>query len=280
MQNIKTMSNTVPPFFYKYTPIEPWLPSLLSGDSILFSARDSFNDPFDSRPAFKITLETKEGRKFFQEKLKQRTNLTPSQRILHVQKTAQLQKNATSEDNKGVEDLLDSTGILSLATSWENQLLWAHYAKHHHGICIEFKSDEDLFRMAFKVTYQDDLPTLRRPQDSPELMINKTFLTKSKCWEYEDEWRVIKVTSTQDEKDIAYSSNKEMQRLMIDCNGPGIYKFKPSAISGVTIGMRTTTQDEKFVRDSMIKLAHGIPLYRTVRSKVKYHVERKLLGIY
>lgn len=274
------MQRIVPPLFYKYTPIESWLPGLLSGDSILFSARDSFNDPFDSRPAFKVTLDTAEGRKFFQEKLKERTKLSPSKRIAYLQKTARLQKNMKPDDNEGIKALLDSTGILSLATSWENQLMWAHYAKHHQGICISFKSNIDIFRFAFEVSYQDDLPILLRPQDSADEMIDKTFLTKAKCWEYEDEWRVIKITSTQEEKNLVYSEDKEMQKIMMDCNGPGIYKFNHDSIESITIGMRSSKQDEEFVKNAMKNLNHRIPLYRAKPSSLKYNIERELLGVY
>lgn len=274
------MQRTVPPLFYKYTPIESWLPSLLSGDSILFSARDSFNDPFDSRPAFKVTLDTVEGRKFFQGKLKQHTKLSPSKRIAHLQKTARLQENMKPDDNEGIKLLLDNAGILSLATSWENPLMWAHYAKHHQGICISFKSNMDIFRFAFEVNYQDDLPIILRPQDSASEMIDKTFLAKSKCWEYEHEWRVIKVTSTQEEKNLAFSKDKEMQKIMMDCNGPGIYKFDCNSIESVTIGMRSSKQDEEFVKDAMINLNHRIPLYRAKPSPLKYNIERELLGVY
>lgn len=274
------MKNSVPDLFYKYTPIESWLPQLLCGDSILFSARDSFNDPFDSRPGLKITLETKEGRRFFQDKLKEHSKLSPSDRILYRQKTARLQKNMGPDDNKGVKALLDQTGILALAISWENQLLWAHYANHHQGICVGFKSNVDIFRFAHKIIYQNNLPVILRPQDSLEEMIDKTFLTKSKCWEYENEWRIVKVSSSQEEKNIAYSEDKDLQKMMIDSNGPGFYKFDHNAVESVTIGMKTSPQNEKFVRDTMAKLGHNIPLYKTKPSKVNYQIERVLLGRY
>lgn len=274
------MKDIVPPLFYKYTPIEPWLPDLLSGDSLMFSPRDSFNDPFDSRPGLKVDFNTKEGKNYLQKRIKTSSSLKPGARILEAKRIARIEKNAHSDEYDGIRKLLDSVGILSLATTWDNLLLWAHYAKHHKGICVSLKSDIDLFRIAFKVIYQEELPIIIRPQDSAESMIDKTFLTKSKCWEYEDEWRILKRKASQYEKDTTYYPDKEFQRLMVDCNGPGFYKFDHNAIESVTIGMRTNIEDEKFVRDAMSKLGNGTPLYKAKPSKIKYQVERELLAVY
>ena len=246
----------------------------------MFSKRDSFNDPFDSRPGLIVDLKTKGGRNYIHNLIKANSPLKPAARILETNRIARIQKATHSDEHEGVKNLLDSVGILSLATTWKNLLLWAHYAKHHKGICVAFKSNEDLFRIAFKVIYQDDLPVIIRPQDDPELMIDKTFLTKSKCWEYEDEWRIIKRKVSQYEKDTTHYPDKEFQRLMIDCNGPGFYKFRAKAIESVTIGMRTSASDEKFVIESMISSSNEVPLYRAVASKKKYEIERELIGIY
>lgn len=269
-----------PPHFFKYTPIEGWLPSLLCGDSLLFSSRLSFNDPFDSRPGFKVTLETKEGRNFMQGKLRSRTQLKPAQRIMHLRRLEQLQKRQTTDSNEGVNTLLDSAGILSLATSWENPLLWAHYAKHHKGICIGFHSNIGIFRLAHKINYEEKMPILLRPQDTPQQMLDKTFLTKSKCWEYENEWRIIKPKQTQYEKDVTFSKNLELKRLMLDCNGPGIYKFAKDSIESVTIGMRTPKQDEDFVKETMKNLGNHVPLYKVEALGMTYELRRKLIGVY
>lgn len=247
---------------------------------MLFSARFTFNDPFDSRPGFRIAQETAEGRKYILEGIKNAIKISPSQRLLEAQRFSRTQKNPQHGENEIMENFLDKNGILSLASCWENQLMWAHYAKHHKGICIGFKSDVDFFATALKVKYSSELPIILRPNDDGDTVLEKTFLTKSDCWKYEDEWRVIKKTMSQYEIDTTFHEDENIRRLLKDHNGPNLYKFDCSAIESVTIGMRVSDADTNFVIDSMKKAANGVPLYKAKKSRLKYSLERELIGHY
>lgn len=271
------MTEKKPPFFYKFYPIEPWLPDLLQGNSMLFSERNSFNDPFDSRPAFKISHDRNAAKKFINKGFPDKT-LPPAQRLIKINQLIELNKNPISNSNYAIEALLDSIGILCLTPNWDNHLLWAHYGAHHKGICIGFKSDMDFFNTAQPVSYQEKLPIIVRPDDDPSTVLEKALLTKPKCWEYEEEWRILKNKMSQFEKNIAYYEDKELQRLAIDCNGPGIYKFQKDAIQSITIGIRTHPDQVKIVIDAVNKFNPSISMYMARQSKIEYKITREKIN--
>ncbi|MED5594538.1 DUF2971 domain-containing protein [Janthinobacterium sp. P210006] len=184
-------------------------------------------------------------------------------------------------ENSNIEKSLDNTGILSLASSWDNILLWSHYAKHHTGICIGFNRTKDVFRTAQKVSYYSDFPIIMRPQDSPDTILEKTFLRKSLCWAYEKEWRVIRPQWSNDEKNEFFkrNENSRIHRFVRDFDGPNTYKFKKKSIIDVTLGMNVNDEDEKKVIAAIKAANINIKLYKASREKDRYKVKRVEISI-
>lgn len=87
--------------------------------------------------------------------------------------------------------------ILCLSKNNDNILMWGHYAYNHKGFVIGFDRNYRFFKGAFKVYYSDSIPKLgdgilydfliQKNETLEEL--RKIFLTKSKLWEYENEYR-------------------------------------------------------------------------------------------
>lgn len=110
------------------------------------------------------------------------------------------QENIREHTQKSIRNTLETLGIFSLSTSYRKELMWSHYADNHKGFVIEYDS-AILNKTAplFKVLYEDDMPVFdleyTKIRDKPYLeqssIIQKAFATKSKCWEYEDEYRYI-----------------------------------------------------------------------------------------
>ena len=90
--------------------------------------------------------------------------------------------------------------------------MWAHYADNAKGVAIEFENLEEAFagnssRVLDKLRpisyYKDQRPSVTlRPSDLSEL-----FFSKHKDWEYEQEYRVVKVLS--DCEPVKCSDGKE-----------------------------------------------------------------------
>jgi hypothetical protein len=71
--------------------------------------------------------------------------------------------------------------------------MWAHYASHYKGICLEFRTEYEPFNKIRRVRYDDKIPKIdllpiAAGQDASQL-IESLFCTKSRPWSYEQEWR-------------------------------------------------------------------------------------------
>ncbi len=72
--------------------------------------------------------------------------------------------------------------------------MWGHYAGGHTGFCVEFDISKDpLFQKARQVTYAPDFPVLdvNRIASGDFGQTLDLLTTKSPCWSYEKEWRVL-----------------------------------------------------------------------------------------
>jgi hypothetical protein len=87
-------------------------------------------------------------------------------------------------------------GVCCFSASCSDILMWSHYADGHRGLCLEFDSRCFPPDKVFQVNYSECYPslppevaTLDRPLQFDKLM--ELLTTKSKHWEYEEEWRVF-----------------------------------------------------------------------------------------
>ncbi len=86
----------------------------------------------------------------------------------------------------------DSNGLICFSESWDNPVLWGHYADKHCGVALGFEVDEKLL---FKVTYENtkfDLPINTNNQvECDENTLNRLLSTKFSDWHYENELRMF-----------------------------------------------------------------------------------------
>lgn len=270
------MKVTPPPVLYKYIPVEDWLPRLMSGESMRFSSRTTFNDPYDSRSAYQVD-QSKVGKKWLLDKFKmEQPHWSPAERI---RKANQAQRRLRLPSIDGDEVMLDEVGILCLAEHWDNMLLWSHYAKQHAGICVGFRTNIDFFRIAFNVEYVPEFPVILRPQDDQEVIFQKALLTKAECWKYESEWRIIKRPMSESERmaiaqKYSYLSADDL-RILSDHRGIGLYSFDKVAIESVTLGSRITERHTRDVIRSIDAAGLNIPIYVVEPPNRKYQLIRR-----
>ena len=90
------------------------------------------------------------------------------------------------------------TFIYSLTTSYNNHLMWAHYANSYNDICVEYDAME-LFKKYYifiaPVEYSEHIPQIEYNASSCDRIryLHECCSTKEKCWQYEEEWRIIKI---------------------------------------------------------------------------------------
>ena len=110
-----------------------------------------------------------------------------------------------------IKDFLSKLTVTCFSASgWDNQLMWSHYANSYSGICVEydFSKMNEFIGFILPVTYSNERPTLslsdlgldeyKKDENgnwtAGEVNISAilSYLSaKNKCWDYEEEWRII-----------------------------------------------------------------------------------------
>lgn len=90
------------------------------------------------------------------------------------------------------KDFNETKGLISFSRSWENPVLWSHYAEKHHGMALGFDIPDNY---ASEVHYcLDRIPVEYIGGDKRNgietTYVDKIISTKYKHWEYESEIRM------------------------------------------------------------------------------------------
>lgn len=92
------------------------------------------------------------------------------------------------------KDEMDRTkGLICFSKSWQNPVLWSHYADKHRGICLGFDVSDKLLHPVnyrekpIKIIFDKTHGSLRLS----ESFVNELLYTKYSSWEYEAEVRVF-----------------------------------------------------------------------------------------
>ncbi len=165
------------------------------------------------------------------------------------------------------KNLGEKVGIECFTQSPTDVLMWSYYANKHTGICVEydfskmFSTVPDTF--LFPVNYSDKRPLLnidkmfdpvtqqsikdQMPGEIPNLI--RSFITKSKVWEREQEWRII-----------SGNIKKQSDRKVIL---PIISKI----ITGINIS------EENYQKAVKIAQLRHVPIYRARLKNDQYIIE-------
>lgn len=128
-------------------------------------------------------------------------------------------------------------GVLSLTERPDNLIMWAHYAQQHQGFVIEFDETHPYFNQKPTPDETDSLLKVKYSVDRPAqalmtgMDVLDMLLTKSKDWEYEQEWRLLRDLQEADLK---------MPNPMGDVH---LFSFTPECLKGVILGARMLGKD-------------------------------------
>jgi hypothetical protein len=90
------------------------------------------------------------------------------------------------------KELAGRFGLLCFSLSWQNPLLWSHYAERHHGIALGFDINEAKIK---NVSYVEKRPIVYAVNLE---VVHQLLYTKYIDWRYEQEARVF---TTLEDKD-------------------------------------------------------------------------------
>lgn len=192
----------MPDSLFKYTRANEHVYDIICDDLLFLPKIEKLNDPYEIQLFYDINKIAKE---FSFKNRKVVKKIVDGAEI-----EAEYYNEMKPEDKKELndiiheinEDIKNKISITCFAERNDINPMWAHYTNNHEGICIEYdlKNWNNLFlkSLCFPVNYvekndvTDDLISLVVYRNLKEsLFLLKSSITKSKDWEYENEWRII-----------------------------------------------------------------------------------------
>jgi hypothetical protein len=116
--------------------------------------------------------------------------IAPAEIKKWVQEVLQTQKQRAIPEDITLR-FMNKIGVYCMSEIPDSLLMWSHYANHHEGFCVGFDTNNKVFGKAQPIIYSENYPVINIHTGSQEEKTDAQMLTKSKCWEYEREWRII-----------------------------------------------------------------------------------------
>lgn len=142
---------------------------------------------------------------------------------------------------KAFESFDRQIGVLSLSEAPDDARMWTVYAQRGEGFVIHFDGDHQWFRRGAphgiepkrKVRYVD----VRSPVLLLELSIEELFLTKTREWEHEREWRMIRRLT------------EASERFTVDGSSVYLFDVPAECVLSVRLGRRMTEDSKAQIRE-------------------------------
>lgn len=204
-------TDPLPDKLYKYKSFDSsgFYHDLISKNILYFASPHKFNDPYDCMvfPNYQIGSDDQIFSRFLAHIKNEKPSL-PSQIQEHIarinfRKNIKILRDPGKFRKRMTSIVSSSFGVFSLSEKNDNLLMWAHYGLNHTGFCVEFDAPRlreiannyikinELIYLA-KINYEIAYPEIDPYKVDYDLKdFLKWITTKSKDWEYEQEWRLI-----------------------------------------------------------------------------------------
>jgi Protein of unknown function (DUF2971) len=231
---------------------------------VRFTRPGDFNDPWDCQPVFSVPKERNErealARYMARASEKHGTTLCPNEierRVMMLIENPLKLRAAMDESAPDMYRQLDQRyRIYCLTTKPDCPLMWAHYADHHRGICLEIDSRLPDLCAAIQVQYRETYPTFRLDDDKDLT----PFCTKSLDWQYEDEYRLIA------EEDVGAFHQATMKTQ------DQFYKLPQGSLTSIIIGARASEEMRKTISEILERSGRNLLLRQATRAADRYEL--------
>ena len=145
-----------------------------------------------------------------------------------------------------------------------NNVIFSHYGDSHKGLCFIFDAD-----ILVPINERQSLTEVRYSSKSPSFEFTDEFdkfsqeklyeigcemvSVKYQDWKYEEEWRLFADTEYPD----------KIHETM---------EFKPKALEGIVLGLKTTKEDEERIVNLVEKRSTKIAIYRATQVAGSYNL--------
>lgn len=206
-----------PEMLYRYQPLSVDRArerQLFTDNKLYFVSPETFNDPFDTKPHFVFS---KNGEISLDDARRLVAKVKPHLSAEEIEAQAEAMRNhladpqvsATVRDQNRAQQQKNFYGnsVRCFCETYDNLLQWAHYGDSHKGYCVAFqlpkiwpytRDDGDEASIPIvKTHYRKEYATIDLDLDlhtqEAKRQIFDALLTKSTHWEYEQEWRALRV---------------------------------------------------------------------------------------
>ena len=256
----------IPRRLYKYQCINKDNLDGLRNHALWFSSPENFNDPFDCN----VSCFLGRNKRDFEDRLETFFERDSAIARLFGKSTARWRIK-----NQILMDIFRlfyyrRTFICTLSETCDNVLMWSHYANKNAGMCLVFNSHnaglirDNVVPVQYYDRYPSNLVDARRIDDLG--MLTKQLLaSKSSDWSYEREWRAFMVNNNSGDAD-------EMKGAL--------YKYDPSLLSGVVLGINTKSSAIERVKLAITKgkFPRRINLYKARENKDSFSIAVRKIG--
>lgn len=217
--------------------------------TLFLQSPTKFNDPFDCQLVFDPAL-TPDEMDTVRYICSKQPNNPSAQAILNA--IRRQGANAGLAIQRAIEAAFQRAGICCFSETWENPLMWGHYADEHRGFCLEFEADTNALGgcSLLPALYSDG----HFPARVFQFLVDRSaffaqmLLTKQMEWSYEREWRLIRHTG-------------------------GLLNPSPLRLKAVIFGCRSDAKNEAKIRRAL-KRSNGVDFWRVVKSTAGFSFSR------
>jgi len=219
---------------FKYESITPNTKKNLQESQIYFNAPINYNDPYEGVFKFHISND------FLKKKLiKNLSGLVYDKKVFSNLSIGEVIEEIRIEY---VNQYLNDVRVACFSKRKDSMLMWSHYSNEHKGICLEFESENILFKIGDDVKYSKKIPILYisnsndLEEDSLMHAYSKIVHTKEMDWQYEKEYRLfgnnsdnIKKYNPNDLKAIYFGlrcEKEEIEKIIFSVPNPNVNFFK------------------------------------------------------
>ena len=252
---------------YKY--VAPERIDILRNGFIRFAQRSALNDPLEISPIFRDVehiIPLISDPRYAGKQIEMKATLLGAEAepyIVKLGRGAEERERFVAHMRFLVDQVCatmgEAIGVLSLTERPDNVLMWAHYAQQHQGLVIQFDETHAFFNnrdaagwsQVNKIAYSDERPLRASMVD---LSIQEVFFTKGRDWEYEQEWRLLRLLSDCHKNFSTPAGTVHLFYVPADC------------ITGVILGCRMIKED----RDELLSLFASDERYHHVKT---YQIE-------
>jgi|WetSurMetagenome_2_1015567.scaffolds.fasta_scaffold194288_2 hypothetical protein len=196
---------------YKFQPIDKYLIENLQKHQLYFNDPKTFNDPFDTNIYLNLGNTRGQHESNYNKILKFVRNGIGD--TFKEQSLSCLPSALPKDFNTNIRYRTNATTMCCFSESYENTLMWSHYADHHKGLVLEFKFSKCFVDFIHKVSYEKGFPIYNfdlLSESQFNALIYHMLVSKMIEWKYEKEWRILE----DDEPKPRHFNKKELVSII------------------------------------------------------------------